>query len=81
MKVVKRGTKSIRKKIFQIIDAFINKNEFEYDCADNYRYAEIGNKDEEETFKIICENGCCGSYESEIEFENKIYKIGFNYGH
>ncbi len=52
-----------------------------YDFMDNFRYAEVGDEEEEARFEQIERDGCCGSYEEIREYNGKKIRIGFNYGH
>jgi hypothetical protein len=53
-------------------------------CMDNFRVAEVGTK-EVKKFEEQSKNGCCGSYENKFIFKeknkNRIFLIGYNYGH
>jgi len=53
----------------------------DYDLNDNYRFAIVGNKDQEDEYCKIQKCGCCGFYDEEIEIAGIKFKVGFNYGH
>ena len=53
----------------------------EYECANNYRYYEIGNDTQQEVYTRMRQNGCCGFYDEHCTINGKFYKIGFNFGH
>jgi len=80
IKIVK---KAVKPRIIKAINNIVGKDlEFpKYECADNYRWAEIGNKKQLKLFMIKKEAGCCGCYEDTITVLGKQYLIGFNYGH
>lgn len=65
--------------INNIISKIIDDNN--YECADNFRYARIGDKFQEHIYQEIQDSGCCGFYDKEIDVDGIKYKIGFNYGH
>jgi len=52
-------------------------------CIDNYRVAEIGNILEEEEYKNLQKNGCCGFSDTLITHyaSGRKFMLGFNYGH
>jgi hypothetical protein len=51
-------------------------------CIDNYRFAELGDEAEEETYEGAKSVGCCGSFDMEVTHPNgKRMLIGCNYGH
>ncbi len=84
IKIVKRGKKSIRKKLYAMINEIVGYDldgEPYYEFADNYRFCEVGNKEDEALYQRICDGGCCGFYDTEVIFEDKKYMVGFNYGH
>lgn len=51
------------------------------DCADNFRFARVGNEDEEFAFNRAIEDGCCGSFNQKLMIGDFEYMIGCNYGH
>lgn len=62
------------------IDQMVSESGLEYD--DNYRVCEVGEIDQEEAYMKISMNGCCGSCQFQKKGpDNKLYLIGFNYGH
>lgn len=58
-----------------------DENNRHYDYADRFRECRIGNVVEEEAFRKIEEQGCCGSFEVEWELAGVKVRYGFNYGH
>ena len=50
-------------------------------CMDNFRIAEVGNKEQEVAYEKQRAAGCCGSIDAVFDFDDKKYRIGFNYGH
>jgi len=50
---------------------------------DNLRVAEVGNKDEEDMYKQLKNNGCCGFEDRVVKcpINGKEYKLGMNFGH
>lgn len=56
-------------------------------CGDNVRIALKGNPSEVERYKRSLDNGCCGFYDEEFKFidsgtgEEKVFMVGFNFGH
>jgi hypothetical protein len=59
----------------------IEDQDLEY--ADNYRFAEVGDPNEEEAYQQAVEKGCCGSFDDEIQYpvNGKRIAIGCNHGH
>jgi hypothetical protein len=57
------------------------KTEVDFEYVDNYRFAILGDSDEEKKYKEILSQGCCGFHDFVVEIEEKKYKIGFNHGH
>jgi len=78
IKIVKK-TKVPHKRIMKII--YQITEDYNYDCADNYRYYKESDEEGKKLFEIIEEGGCCGSSQSKIKLQGKTYIIGFNYGH
>ena len=60
---------------------FAKYSEDEYYGKDNYRFCEIGNKEQVKEYKRRRREGCCGSEDCEVEIKGVKYRIGFNYGH
>lgn len=52
-----------------------------FECTDNERFAIKGNKQQEEQYNIIKNQGCCGSMDVEIVVGDDILLYGFNFGH
>jgi hypothetical protein len=52
-------------------------------CVDNFRIAEVGNREEEEKYNKAYAKGCCGEIDKEVVHQptTRIFKIGLNYGH
>lgn len=51
-------------------------------CIDNWRFAEVGDEEEEAVFAAQSASGCCGSYENTLVHPNgKRILAGCNYGH
>lgn len=71
------------KKTDEIIEEKIKKIvlDGDYENADNFRYAEIGNDLQELIYKEKKRDGCCGYYDEVITVEGIDYIVGFNYGH
>lgn len=63
-----------------VIDGKTWKGQY-YEYMDNYRWCEVGNKEQEKIYKKIEGRGCCGYYDEVHEFDGVKVKIGFNYGH
>ena len=55
--------------------------EFNTYYEDNFRVAEVGNKEQEEIYEKQFKGGCCGFVDVVKDFKGKKYKLGFNYGH
>ncbi len=51
------------------------------DCADNFRFARVGNEEEEFAFNRAAENGCCVAFNQKLMIGDAEYLIGCNYGH
>ena len=66
---VKSCIDSIKKKI--------SSDDYEY--ADSFRAAKVGNKKQLKTFKKL--RTCCGSEEWKELIDSVEYLLGFNYGH
>jgi hypothetical protein len=69
----------IKKKIMNEISKIIETDN--YECADNFRFAKVGDKYQEYFYNLAKENGCCGFYDRQIYIKGELYLIGFNYGH
>lgn len=56
-----------------------------FECVDNERACRLGNQAEEDAFKAVAADGCCGSNEEDWEFivpsGKVIVRYGFNHGH
>jgi hypothetical protein len=54
----------------------------EYECMDNYRWAEVGDAFAEEDYEGQKASGCCGSHDTVITGpDGSRFRVGFNYGH
>jgi len=53
----------------------------EYEFMDNFRVSQADDKDSERLYLKRKSEGCCGSYDEEVEIMGKTYKMGFNFGH
>lgn len=51
------------------------------DCVDNYRVGLVGDSFDEAKYQSQVDQGCCGSFEKVICIQNKLWRIGCNYGH
>lgn len=65
--------------ILSEIREIIERGDYEY--ADNYRAARLGNEVEMVEFDRIKDHGCCGSHDEEITVDGVKWIVGFNYGH
>jgi len=55
-----------------------------YDCVDNIRIAEKGNRESEQAYEVSKEQGCCGFVDYILVpflSDGKEYYYGFNHGH
>lgn len=66
-------------KIIKTFYATMKKYKTDYE--DNFRMAEKGNIEQENIYNKNMKRGCCGSVDEEVVINNKVYLIGFNYGH
>lgn len=73
--------KNESKKIYNIINKIIEESNNYYEFADNFRFAQVGNKYQELIYQQLEQQGCCGYYDRIIDVDGIEYKIGFNYGH
>lgn len=70
---------SNKEKALEILEKHIEN--FSLDYADNFRVANMNSQEEMDAFEEQSMNGCCGSYETEIEINGETWMIGCNYGH
>ena len=76
-KIVK---KNIRRRLMKIIDQITE--DYNYDCADNFRFYEVGNTEQKSDYEARRSTGCCGFVDDkEIKYLGRNFIIGFNYGH
>jgi len=52
----------------------------DYEFNDNFRISD-GSPLDEALYFVTKATGCCGFYDAQIVIDDKVYKIGFNYGH
>jgi hypothetical protein len=58
------------------------RNEDDYECSDNYRYATVGNQEQEAQYKQAEIDGCCGFVDVVLDCSDGTQLMyGFNYGH
>lgn len=69
------------KEIYNIIHNIIKESPNDYEYADNFRFAKVGDIYQEFFYEEDLNSGCCGYYDRIIEHKGIQYKIGFNYGH
>lgn len=52
-------------------------------CCDNFRVALVGNTCQEKRYRRQLKRGCCGFFDETFKcpIDNKLYRLGFNYGH
>jgi len=50
-------------------------------CIDNIRFAYQDNSIEMEKYSVDKDDGCCGSFDSEVFVDGVLCTIGCNYGH
>ena len=50
-------------------------------CHDNHRIADVRKPEEVKIYEDHKSEGCCGYYDTTVEYEGRRYMIGFNYGH
>lgn len=54
----------------------------DYEYADNFRIATVGNAEEEAAYEEVQAGGCCGYFDTVMEtLDGKEFRWGFNYGH
>jgi hypothetical protein len=65
------------------VDKFWSDNSENFEYADNFRLAKVGDSKEEEQYFAIKEQGCCGFHDMEFGPSpcGAYYNYGFNYGH
>lgn len=68
-------------QIVQIHDAITEASK-DSEYVDNWRWARVGNPEEEAVYEKLLRRGCCGSHDETIEIPGiGQVMIGFNYGH
>lgn len=50
-------------------------------CNDNWRWCDLSNLREVETYKKARSSGCCGYHDEIVVIGHRSFSIGFNYGH
>lgn len=70
-----------KEKVQEALDKVLDRDSDLTECTDNFRFACENSSDENMEYENIRSGGCCGYYDSHIEFEGNIYYFGFNYGH
>lgn len=67
--------------LHSMISRHLRKGKFEY--IDNWRWAEYGNKAQEDAYVVARNKGCCGFEDVTYEHPKtkRKFRIGFNYGH
>lgn len=66
----------------QAIDDWRSSQTAEYEFADNYRYAMVGNHEQESQYYSLQSNGCCGFVDVVLDVQDGTkLMFGFNYGH
>lgn len=65
--------------LWHLNKTYFNDNEFEY--ADNLRIAEVGNCVEMNEYEEKRRRGCCGFHDAVIHTKNRVFMVGFNFGH
>jgi len=66
------------------VDQWMAENDpdgYSFDCADNHRYAVVGNQEQVDRYYELQSNGCCGFVDVELEVDGQTLLFGFNYGH
>ena len=59
-----------------------SRDENDYDCKDNFRYANKAIPEEVEIYDQIAEDGCCGFVDVILKCDDgSELMYGFNYGH
>lgn len=59
-----------------------DKEQGDYDFADNFRIATVGNTEEEQAYEEAQADGCCGFFDTVFTLpDGTQFKWGFNYGH
>lgn len=54
----------------------------DFECQDNFRYANPENQEEMHEYEDIKDGGCCGSHDVELKCsDGTVLWYGFNYGH
>ena len=52
-----------------------------YDYMDNERVPLVTSRQHMKRYRKAKESGCCGSYDTVLKINGKLYAVGFNYGH
>lgn len=51
------------------------------ECIDNYRFRIYGDEKARLEYQKRIEEGCCGSFDEEIQVGDELAEIGCNFGH
>jgi hypothetical protein len=78
---VRHWPKEQQAAVDEFLKRTLEKGENEYECADNFRYARASMPEEIASYKRLEAEGCCGSFDEEINVTQEVIKVGFNYGH
>lgn len=70
-----------KKKIRKMLRKEVEYMERELFYIDNFRLAQVGQKDQEEEYEQARRDGCCGSHEAQVRVAGYTFWVGCNYGH
>ena len=68
--------------VLAVKDFLDNFDDEAYEHADNFRYARVGNREEEDLYEKAARQGCCGSDDATVTArDGQVIRIGWNFGH